>query len=176
MLLNLRISSFRIGMKQKTKRMRILLSITLLISSFFSLKAQIKSGSFQIDGDLNQINVSAHADFGKFSADMSAGYNISEKKINYYHAELNMEPADIYFALEMAKVSRRPIEEVVEVYKIRKSQGWGEIAKELGIKPGSPEFHALKNNAVKKSGKSNGLVKSRGKGSNGNHGHGKGKK
>jgi hypothetical protein len=26
----------------------------------------------------------------------------------------------------------------------KKGQGWGVIAKSLGIKPGSPEFHALK--------------------------------
>ena len=30
-------------------------------------------------------------------------------------------------------------------YGAKKGQGWGAIAKDLGIKPGSAEFHALKN-------------------------------
>jgi hypothetical protein len=133
--------------------MRILITVLLFTIVLFPSEAQIRSGSFQIDGDLNQINVAASADFGKFRTDMSVGYNVSQEKINYYHAELNMAPADIYFAFEMSRVSRRPVEEVIKVYRVKKGHGWGEIAKELGIKPGSPEFHALKNGAGKKSGK-----------------------
>lgn len=133
--------------------MRILITVLLFTIVLFPSEAQIRSGSFQIDGDLNQINVAASADFGKFRTDMSVGYNVSQEKINYYHAELNMAPADIYFALEISRVSRRPVEEVIRVYRVKKAHGWGEIAKELGIKPGSPEFHALKNGAGKKSGK-----------------------
>lgn len=153
--------------------MRFLLSIILFAGLLIPASAQIKSGSFQIDGDLKQINVSANADFGRFRTDLSLGYNVSERKINYFHAELGMEPADIYFALELSRVTRRPVEEVVRVYKIKKANGWGEIAKELGIKPGSREFHALKNNA--KSGKYKGN-KPKAKGGNGNgDGNGKGK-
>jgi hypothetical protein len=29
-------------------------------------------------------------------------------------------------------------------YQVHKGKGWGVIAKNLGIKPGSKEFHALK--------------------------------
>jgi hypothetical protein len=32
----------------------------------------------------------------------------------------------------------------VPTYQASKGKGWGVIAKELGIKPGSPAFHALK--------------------------------
>ncbi len=155
-----------------------------IITIFFALivnqaNAQIRSGSFQIDGDLNQINVSANADFGKFRTDMSVGYNIAEDRINYYHAELNMAPADIYFALEMSRVSQRPVDDVIRIYKVRKLNGWGEIAKELGIKPGSPEFHALKNNAGKKSAKykeGKGPKGSKEKNKGGGNGNGKGQK
>lgn len=129
----------------------LILSFLLVISA--ETNAQIRSGSFKIDGDLNQINISANADFGKFRANISTEYNISHDRINHYHAELKMEPADIYFALEMSRVTGRSIEDVIRVYKVRKANGWGEIAKDLGIKPGSPEFHALKSNIGKKSGK-----------------------
>ena len=35
-------------------------------------------------------------------------------------------------------------DQVFKIYNANKGKGWGVIAKELGIKPGSPEFHALK--------------------------------
>jgi hypothetical protein len=34
---------------------------------------------------------------------------------------------------------------VIEQYRSSKGKGWGVLAKSLGIKPGSKEFHALKN-------------------------------
>jgi hypothetical protein len=41
------------------------------------------------------------------------------------------------------------VSEVVGLYSEKK--GWGAVAKDLGIKPGSEEFHELKANTVKKS-------------------------
>lgn len=157
--------------------MRILIFLFLLGITFYS-QAQIKSGSFQIDGDLNHINVSANANFEKFRTDLSLGYSISEDRINYYHAELNMEPADIYFSLELSRVAHRPVEEVIRVYKVKRANGWGEIARELGIKPGSAEFHALKNKVNHKSAKYKGSKNNKIKKENNGHGksHGKGKK
>lgn len=153
--------------------MRYYLSVLFVLCLVIPAKSQIRSGTFQIDGDLNQINVSASADFGKFRSELSVGYNISEEKINYYHAELSMPPADIYFALEMSRASHRPIDDVVRIYKVKQKHGWGEIAKDLGIKPGSAEFHALKNKAVKKSGK---YKENKGnKGGNKGNGNGKSK-
>ena len=56
-----------------------------------------------------------------------------------------MEAGEIYLALEIAKLSKTPVDEVITIYKNNKSKGWGYIAKEAGIKPGSPEFHQMKN-------------------------------
>ena len=64
-----------------------------------------------------------------------------------------MEPAEIYFALELSKLSSRSIDQVVEIYEVNKDKGWGFIAKELGIKPGSPEFHSLKEQTKNKGAK-----------------------
>ena len=46
---------------------------------------------------------------------------------------------------QLGQMSRRPPETVLQTYQAHKGKGWGVIAKELGIKPGSREFHALKN-------------------------------
>jgi hypothetical protein len=105
-----------------------------------------------------------------FKSDISVNYNITEKKIDYLSAEIGMSAGDIYMTVELAKITHRSVDQVVEVYHVQKGKGWGVIAKELGIKPGSPEFHTLKNNAKsteKKAGKNNngnGKGKEKGKG------------
>ncbi len=131
--------------------MKRIIFITAIIGFYLSAHAQLNSGSFRIDGELNNINISARADFGNFRTEMSKSYNVHEEDINYYRTDLKMEPADIYFAFEISRVSRRPVTEVIEIYRVKRGNGWGEIAKSLGIKPGSAEFHALKNNAKTKS-------------------------
>ena len=65
-----------------------------------------------------------------------------------------MKAGDIYMVLEIGKLTNKPPDEVVKVYQANKKKGWGAIAKELGIKPGSPEFHALKGDADSKAKKS----------------------
>jgi hypothetical protein len=46
---------------------------------------------------------------------------------------------------QLGQMSGKQPEKVVTVYQAGKGKGWGAIAKDLGIKPGSAEFHALKN-------------------------------
>jgi hypothetical protein len=44
----------------------------------------------------------------------------------------------------LGEISSRPVDYVLNKYKAKKSKGWGALAKSLGIKPGSKEFHSLK--------------------------------
>lgn len=57
-------------------------------------------------------------------------------------------PGDIYFACALAKLAGRPCRYVVEQWERDHGQGWGAMAKRLGIKPGSPQFHQLKRGVV----------------------------
>lgn len=148
-------------------------SILLLSLFTFSAFGQISfnTGSVQLDSDLNSINANAKLNFGSFKANLSLSYNVSEKKIDYMKASLHMTPGEIYFALEVSKLSRTPIDEVNQIYINNKSKGWGYIAKQAGIKPGSSEFQQLKRNANGNKSKgnkgkenSNGKGKSKGKG------------
>ena len=56
-----------------------------------------------------------------------------------------MQPSDIYMALEVSKISEKPMQDVISSYKENNGKGWGVIAKKMGIKPGSKKFKALKN-------------------------------
>jgi len=51
-------------------------------------------------------------------------------------------PADAYNVSILSEWSGRPVKEVLMEYN--KDQGWGVLAKNLGIKPGSAAFHAMK--------------------------------
>lgn len=57
-------------------------------------------------------------------------------------------PGDVYFACALASVIGRPCRYVADVWERDHAQGWGNVAKGLGIKPGSAEFHRLKKGFV----------------------------
>lgn len=57
-------------------------------------------------------------------------------------------PGDIYFACALAKLSGHPCRYVVDLWERDHAKGWGAMAKQLGIRPGSPEFHRLKQGIV----------------------------
>jgi len=137
---------------------KLLIVLCLLFSSVIS-NAQISTGNSEMDADLSKINVNAKLDFGAFKTNLNLTYNISEKKIDYLSITVKMEPAEIYLALELTKLSGKSIDDVVEIYKVHKEKGWGYIAKQIGITPGSPEFHKLKEN-VKIKGSTKGKGKS----------------
>lgn len=136
--------------------------LAFLMLCFFTVEAQHYSDDPELNQSLVRLDANASLDFGAFRSDISVGYNISEKKIDHLHAEVGMSAGDIYMTLELAKICHISVDKVVEVYTVHEGKGWGVIAKELGIKPGSPEFHALKDNAQgkgKKSGKAKGKAK-----------------
>jgi hypothetical protein len=84
---------------------------------------------------------------------MSTTYKVPETKVTEM-SESGMKAGDIYMALETSRITKKPIDEVIVVYQANKEKGWGAIAKELGIKPGSAEFKAMKSNTDAKNKKS----------------------
>ena len=135
-------------------RKPVIFVFLLFLAVISNAQISFNTGNAEFDADLNKINVNAKLDFGAFKTDLNLSYNISEKKVDYLSISVKMEPAEIYLALELSKISGKPVDDVVEIYKVHKNKGWGYIAKQLGIKPGSPEFHKLKENVKNKGSKS----------------------
>jgi hypothetical protein len=54
------------------------------------------------------------------------------------------KPADAYMVLRMGEMSGYSTDYALNKYKANQGKGWGTIAKGMGIKPGSSEFHAIK--------------------------------
>lgn len=127
---------------------------------------QSGTGDKELDSQLVSLDTEAKVSFSSFKVELSNTYAIPAPKIDYLKVEIGMSGGDIYMALEIARIKNISVDIVVNSYKKHKGQGWGVIAKDLGIKPGSAEFHQLKGNAKVK-GKS---------GSKGNGNPSKGKK
>ncbi|MFL5753412.1 MAG: hypothetical protein ACJ76F_08395 [Bacteroidia bacterium] len=154
------------------KSIFFLLGFILLSNGFKSqqLSFSAKTGDSEMDLYLKDINTKALADPEQFKISASTSFNIGKTKIDLMLT--NMAPGDVYMALQLASSTGKPVDEVVSAYTKNKGKGWGVIAKEMGIKPGSPEFHAMKK--AMKNKKENG--NSGNKGNSGGHGNGKGKK
>ncbi len=78
-------------------------------------------------------------------------------------------PADAFMVFQLGQMAHKQPKVVLQTYRTHRGKGWGVIAKQLGIKPGSKEFHALKNGdlvygAAPADGASKGKGKGKGKG------------
>ena len=96
-----------------------------------------------LDSFLGEIDVTARADLGVFKADLRVSFGVSDSEIGGLFEVMSV-PSDVYMCLRIGELADQPIDKVVAEHKKHKGQGWGVIAKNLGIKPGSAEFHALK--------------------------------
>jgi hypothetical protein len=119
------------------KLIKILFVVCMLL--FFS-------SSVGAAGDFDWIkgfNIQAEGDPSGFRARLAARFQIGNTQIDTVLSNVE-KPADAYIALRLGEISRQPMDYVIEQYKSNKGKGWGALAKSLGIKPGSREFHALK--------------------------------
>ena len=139
--------------------------LVLPITSFaqlIDLSYNANTGDAEFDLTLGNLNVEAKADLDNFKADLTIGYEISQTKIEYLFDVVQMEPVDVFMTLELSTLSNRPVEEVVEIYKVNRDKGWGYIAKELDIKLGSEDFKSLKGRSSEKYKKARNRGKSKG--------------
>jgi len=99
--------------------------------------------SASLDGFLRNLNVQAQTDLHSFSVRVSAQFGVPGAQVDAVISSVG-SPADAFMVFQLGQMANRPPEEVLRVYRANHGRGWGVIAQRLGIKPGSPEFHALK--------------------------------
>ena len=146
------------------KLIKILVFVAMAQCALFSVAV---AGDFGWRGDLNK---RAHGDLSDFRARLAVRFNLGDVQIKAVLSNFD-KPADAYIALRLGEISGHPTDHVIAEYLSNKGQGWGVLAKSLGIKPGSHEFHALKRGHDLYDGRGNGTVKGKGK----SHGKSKGK-
>lgn len=96
-----------------------------------------------LDSFMGSLNVQANADLSGFKVRLSAQFGVPAPQVETIFARVQT-PADAYMVLKVGEVARQPQEVVLREYQANQGKGWGVIAKNLGIKPGSREFHELK--------------------------------
>ena len=112
---------------------------------------------------IKDFNIRAEADATGFRARLETRFKIGNAEIETVIGNVE-DPASAYIVCRLVEMSKQPAHMVIERYKRGKSKGWGSIAKSLGIKPGSKEFHALKRGNDLYSGNSKATHKGKGKG------------
>lgn len=125
-----------------------------------------RTGDVEMDGFLKDVSTKAKENINNFVNDAVQTFNVTKDKVEGLIKI--MDPGDVFMTLQTAQVVNKPIDDVSAAYQKSKDKGWGQIAKDLGIKPGSPEFHALKN-------KMKGKKEKGGNGNSGGNGKGNGK-
>jgi len=96
-----------------------------------------------LESFLDEVDIRASKDMGSFRAELRLTFGVSDGTLDGLF-EVMSNSSDVYICLRIGEVAGQPIARVVEEHRRHKGQGWGVIAKNLGIKPGSAEFHALK--------------------------------
>ena len=125
--------------------LRLLLILVLLLSLFPSLVVAEYDFSLEVDS----LNVSARSDHSRFNRDVALEFGISAAKVERLVGGLG-SAGDVYLSLKISKLSRRSVSDVVRIRQSSPGVGWGNVAKQMGIKPGSAEFKQLKQKPGKK--------------------------
>ncbi|MBW3551349.1 MAG: hypothetical protein KY442_11245 [Proteobacteria bacterium] len=114
----------------------------------FSINWNPRSGDVWVDSYLEDVNRYGARYRSPFVDEMVRYYGAPRDLVAALLAERGWAPGDVYYACAIAQIIGRPCRYVVERWERDHAQGWGAVARELGIKPGSPEFHRLKRGFV----------------------------
>ena len=114
-------------------------SILIMLAMFFSATI-VLAENFDWTRDLN---IRADADPYGFRAQLSTRFKIGDAQVRVVLGNVD-RPSDAYMVFRLGEMSSMSTDYVLSKYRAEKNKGWGALAKSLGIKPGSREFHALK--------------------------------
>lgn len=145
----------------------LILSLCTMILAFSSVAWA------SLDSFMANLNIQARADLPGFKAGISAQFGVPLPQVDMVFAQV-AAPADVFMTFQLGQMANKPTPVVLQSYQNNKGKGWGVIAKELGIKPGSAEFHALKSGNLRYTGQpGGGHDDSPGKGKGKGKGHSK---
>ena len=116
----------------------VLAVIVLFLITCFAALAHADLAGF-----LNALNTEAKNDLNSYSQKVGNQFGVAVEKVRDI-INVVENPADAFMIFQVGQMTQKEPEQVLEQYERHKGKGWGVIAQELGIKPGSAEFHALK--------------------------------
>lgn len=139
--------AFAIVYLKKGCSMKRSIAISIIVCLVvLSAKAQVITfglGDAELEAGLNELNISAKVNMQVFQTEVSMVWGQPTASITFALSQ-GLTPGEVYLAAALAHLSSKPLNIVVELYQKNKQKGWGALAKDLGIKPGSKEFKQLK--------------------------------
>jgi hypothetical protein len=114
----------------------------IIISVLIFAASVAYAGDFDVL--LKELKVEASTDIAGYKTKLALDFGVSGKTVSLLIEKDRMSPEDAYMVLKLSSVTGKSVDAVVSEFNRSKGQGWGKIAKNLGIKPGSAAFHALK--------------------------------
>lgn len=114
----------------------------------YSINWDPRSGDVWVDSQLQDVNRYGSRYREPFVNEMVRYYGAPRELVTDLLGTRNWAPGDVYYACALARQIGRPCRHVVDEWERDHGQGWGELAKRMGIQPGSPEFHRLKRGFV----------------------------
>ena len=92
---------------------------------------------------INSLSISASKNDSGYRTRLALRFHLGDAELKTVIRDSGGR-ADAYMVLRLAEISKQPRAQVIRQYRRYKGKSWGKLAKSLGIKPGSREFHALK--------------------------------
>jgi hypothetical protein len=126
----------------------LLLATGPALAQSFAFGWNPRSGDTWVDVRLADINQYGQRYPGPFIDEITRYHGAPRSLVSELLTERHWAPGDIYFACALAQVAGQPCRVVVDAWERDHAQGWGAIAKRMGIKPGSEQFHRLKRGVV----------------------------
>ena len=109
-----------------------------------------------LDNFLDNLNVQAAGDREGYAAQLGVHFSAPRSSVDLVLNSV-VSLGDAFMIFQLGRMTGLSLDRVMGTYRGHKGKGWGAMAQDLGIKPGSAEFHALKrgdfNFAMPRSGK-----------------------
>lgn len=136
-----------------------------------------RTGDPWVDATLADINAYGRRYPDAFADELARYHGAPRDVVSALLAAPAWTPGDVYFACTLAQAIGRSCRYVADEWQANPGQGWGVLAQRLGVKPGSPEFHRLKDGFAPAYGRWGRALPpaSAGKASGNGKAHGKGK-
>jgi hypothetical protein len=97
-----------------------------------------------LESFLRSVDARAKSDIRSFNSQLAAQFGVPVPNVEAIMKSVP-RPADAFMVLHVSQTTHQDPERVLKSYHANKGKGWGVVAQRMGIRPGSPEFHALKN-------------------------------
>ncbi len=125
---------------------RTMTAVLMLVLALSAAGAQIVMFGLNdtaLEKDLHRINLITKFNMAEFSSKVAKTWGTSEQNV-LLGFRYGLNAYEVYLVIALSRISGRQPMTVISMYRQDKNKGWGVLAKNLGIKPGSKQFKRLK--------------------------------